>query len=329
MNSSLESRWTHEDTLKAFNPFRELFRDASSELVRSIFQKYLRSEDRIIEIGSGLGELVNLVPEYRNQIQQTEQSEKIAEGNRTLNPDSNIKIANVYDLPFPDNSFEVAVGYSVFDTLEDIESALTEVSRVLSPHGMFMHFLDCYASANTFFHKYENTGKIPFPFCELDKELGLFTNSGLQLVEQKDLPKVREAFHPRLRFWFDGYVKNPELMYVTASAPELNRSLGGASEDVRKSGVKTTILRFNDEFAEDLEKSLKSAGYRIVEAGNMDGLAIAQRNGRHSQNPEYNMFHNDLGLSRSRYDLGVAAELKPDKVKIVSTLYVAVGEKLD
>jgi len=49
-----------------------MFREGSAELVKDVFGQHVRPQDRIIEIGSGLGELVTLVPEYEGQIQQTE-----------------------------------------------------------------------------------------------------------------------------------------------------------------------------------------------------------------------------------------------------------------
>src|SRR3989344_9255417 len=107
MEDKLETRWTEEDTLHSYNPYRELFREASADAVRQVFWRHVNSNDRILEIGSGLGELVKLVPEYGDSIQQTEQSPKVAEGNRVLNPGSNVMIANVYELPFEDCSFDV------------------------------------------------------------------------------------------------------------------------------------------------------------------------------------------------------------------------------
>jgi len=46
--------------------------------------------------------------------------------------------ANVYQLPYPDVSFDLAVCFSVFEHLDDYQQGLREVSRVLVPGGRFL-----------------------------------------------------------------------------------------------------------------------------------------------------------------------------------------------
>ena len=331
MKDRLESRWIHEDTLKAYNPYREMFREASAKVVRDVFRQHVKSEDRIIEIGSGLGELTNLVPEYKRQIQQTEQSPRIAQANRTLDPNSNVIVANVYDLPFSDGSFDVAVGYSVFDTLANLEDALAEVGRVLTPTGNFIHFLDLQASTNTLFHKYKSSDVIPFPLWERDDKSGKWYATGLQLVNKKDLSKVRESFtalDSRLGDYFDRYVDAPEFTFTSQfHHPELRLNLYYDSEAVKASGVSVKKVRFTDSFRNLLEENLLRCGYKIVETGKKDGIAVVQRNGGYSDYPKLNVFHNDVGEDRSRFDPSLSRTLGKDKVKVISTLYVTVAQK--
>jgi SAM-dependent methyltransferase len=45
---------------------------------------------------------------------------------------------NIYQLPYPDASFDLAVCFSVFEHLEDYEKGLAEVSRVVAPGGRFL-----------------------------------------------------------------------------------------------------------------------------------------------------------------------------------------------
>ncbi len=326
----LENRWD-EDTLESFNPYREIFREASSDVVRKVFGQYVGAQDKIIEIGSGLGELVKLVPEYEGRIQQTEQSPMIAQGNKRLNPRSNVRVADVYDLQFPDESFEVATGYSSFDTLSNLCEALTEVRRVLMPGGRFIHFLDIYASGNAIFHRYAPKNVTPFPLFELDKENNMAYGTGVQLVKMKDLKKVRAAFtsaNPGLREIFDAYVEDPELMFTTGfNHPEYRKILHMYSHLVEKSGVRASPLRFNDDFKENLERSLDECGYRILESGKREGVAIVRRNGRHRQKPHINLFYNDVGGDRSRFEPKVISELGFNRVKVISNLYVTAAQK--
>jgi SAM-dependent methyltransferase len=45
---------------------------------------------------------------------------------------------SVYALPYPDNHFDLAVSFSVFEHLAEYEKALGEVYRVLTPGGLFL-----------------------------------------------------------------------------------------------------------------------------------------------------------------------------------------------
>jgi SAM-dependent methyltransferase len=45
---------------------------------------------------------------------------------------------SVYDLPYPDATFDLVVCFSVFEHLHEYDRALREVSRVLEPAGLFL-----------------------------------------------------------------------------------------------------------------------------------------------------------------------------------------------
>ncbi len=45
---------------------------------------------------------------------------------------------SVYELPYPDASFDLVVSYSVFEHLHDYPKALREVARTLKPGGQFL-----------------------------------------------------------------------------------------------------------------------------------------------------------------------------------------------
>jgi len=332
MQDKLETRWTQEDTLNFYNPFREKFRKASANLVKGVFGQHVKPKDKIVEIGSGLGELVALVPELEDRIQQTEQSPKIVEGNRTLHPNSNVKTANVYDLPFSDGEFNLAVGYSVFDTLANLEEALSEVGRVLTPMGKFVHFLDIQASANTVFHRYESGDVVPFPLFELDPTNNLMYGTGVQLVQKKDLKSLRKlivAVDEGLGNFFDIYVDKPEYTYVIGFRDsDFISILNKYSDFVYESGLDVQLIRFNDDFRRNLEQSLESSGYEILESGKKDGTVTVDRNGKYSDHPELNVFHNDVGIGRSNFDPSLSGKIGTDKVKVVSTHYVTVAQKV-
>lgn len=331
MKDGLETRWTEQDTLNSYNPFRELFREASAEVVRETFAKYVQPNSKILEIGSGLGELVRLVPDYKPQIQQTEQNPKIAEGNKVIDPESNVRVANVYELPFEDGSFNTVTGFSSFDTFADLGKALREVRRVLRPNGNLIHFLDLQGSANTIFHEFSTTKVIPFPLYEIDAKDNRISGRGVQLVDKRDINKLRGFFvskHLGIAKWFDEYVKNPEFMFCTAyNNPGYRQVLRMASDWLKESGIDTQKVGFNEYFRKNVERNLVSEGYELIESGNNLGFVVVKRNSRHSHSPQTNLFHNKVGEDFSRYDSALARGLKPNEVKVVSELYTTVARK--
>lgn len=51
-------------------------------------------------------------------------------------PNIEWKAASIYQLPFPDNSFDVVFSHALFEHLGEPEAALQEISRVLRPDGL-------------------------------------------------------------------------------------------------------------------------------------------------------------------------------------------------
>lgn len=337
MSKRLEDKWKNEASIESYNPFRELFREGSSDIVRQVFGQHIRGSDRIVEVGSGLGELVRLVSEYEGQIQQTEQAERITRRNKELNLKSNVVVANVHtlrqdlDSVSVSNPFEVAVGYSAFDTFDDLERAIRSLSDATVADGKIIHFLDMSASSNTFFHRYEPQGFVPFAFFEVDNSTGKTSCTGLQLVRKEDLPKVR-AYFVAQKFgsqdYFDTYVTNPEHHFTQQlNEPTLINNLYYDSVYIKNSGVDVQVVRFNESFQNEFERALVNSGYQILESGKREGIATVQRNGRHSVYPQFNVFHSDVGLDKCRFDPSLVTELGSDKVKVIAEHYVVVAKK--
>ena len=157
-----ESKWTNIKTFELYENLRQYFRPANARIVRAVLTGYAGSKHSLLEIGSGIGELVQLVPEYKNQVQQTEISIEFAKAHKAKNPDSNIIVASAYQLPFAQHSIDAVVGYSVFDVFHNLIEAVKETSRVLRDKGYFIHFLDMQANNQTIIAKYQKNGPVPF-----------------------------------------------------------------------------------------------------------------------------------------------------------------------
>lgn len=65
---------------------------------------------------------------------QIQQAERLAWGLETMN--TTFKQASVYQLPYPNESFDLVFSHSLFENLTQPLSALEEMKRVLRPHGI-------------------------------------------------------------------------------------------------------------------------------------------------------------------------------------------------
>lgn len=57
---------------------------------------------------------------------------------KTKGLEADLRKASVYELPFEDASFDLAVSFSVFEHLHEYPKGLAEVARVLKPKGLFL-----------------------------------------------------------------------------------------------------------------------------------------------------------------------------------------------
>jgi len=351
MNNELQERWNHVPNIDGYESSREIFRVVNKKIVNEILKKHTTKIDSMLEIGSGLGELVyNLALEYENQIQQTEQGDKIVLEHKTRHPKSNIIQANVYNIASDlankskPNKFEVVLGYSSFDTMLDLESALKNVKDITNEQGLFIHFLDLKASFNTFFNSHQNNGTVLFPYFEQDEQSHFMHNIGLQEVEKKDLDKLKE-FASRLNVnnnesmkegiikLIELYAKNPEYYYVKLynhkDPSEGRRMLSILSNLVVFSSVNSKRIIANDEFKKHLEKTLESNGYQILESKVKGNEIIIPSNDATNKYPQIKYFYNNVGYIENVPKFMVFSNhIKEGEVGIASSLYVVVAQKL-
>jgi len=329
MQHTSESKWDHEINIRQFEPYRAIFREASSQVIRDIMAQHVGQSSRILEIGSGLGEFTSLVPEYKYKILQSEQSERVAKQNKTLNPDLPIVVASVYSLPFNTQQFDIVMGYSVFDNFLNLEKAFGEVSRVLKSGGTFLHFLDLQASPEVLFEQYKGKEVILFPSLTSDVPSSAVSRCGLQLVNKIDLDQLKRYFsdsHVLWGPWFESYVRDPMTLYrMGIINPRYQSVLKKASEIVKQSGLAKEINP-NDEFHSSLERNLLANGFSIIQLGVLEAMALQSRTGILKQYSAVNVFVNNVGIGTSTYDPKISSELG-DRVKTISRLHVAAAQK--
>jgi SAM-dependent methyltransferase len=121
-------------------PYRALTR----RLVHAVFERFAVPETGpIVEIGAGLGELYELLPEaVRARWVLSEPTELGVRQLVRRFPQRRVERASVEQLPFADGEVAAVVGLCVLDLVPDLSRARTELERVLAPGGLLLHFLD-------------------------------------------------------------------------------------------------------------------------------------------------------------------------------------------
>lgn len=97
---------------------------------------------RVVEIGSGTGANLEHYPSTVEELVCTEPEEPMAKRLREKAGRSGLPVrvveAPAEELPFDDDSFDVAVAALVLCTVNDPERTMAEIARVLKPGGRFI-----------------------------------------------------------------------------------------------------------------------------------------------------------------------------------------------
>lgn len=332
-----ERRWAENAEIYAgYDSGRKIFRPATSKVVASVLERYIPKNARVIEIGSGIGELVySLLPSnspYRQIIEQTEYAQAAVEQQKRRHPDANIRQANVYSLPYPDNSIDTVLGFASFDTLADPQAAIAEMSRVLSEGGRIIHMLDLEASAHTFFHNYDYAADSRIPFPMAGEKPG--SSPGVVLVTQQQLERAitRLQSQPELAPIVNAlrrYADDPEENFDLLST--MQDGLGEFAIMVKQlvlGDEQAETIRFNEYFTNRWKVALEEQGFEIEELGVEEGTALINRTA--ITDPTLARFFigrnvavSDVGTVYGQNDLNI-----PDgQVKAVSRINVLVARK--
>lgn len=100
-----------------------------------------RTYGRALEVGYGAGAvLLTIAPQVKELfgIDLDAKPEPVHQllGLRGLKAE--LAQGSVYELPYPDGSFDLVVSYSVFEHLHEYPKALAEIARTLKPGGQFL-----------------------------------------------------------------------------------------------------------------------------------------------------------------------------------------------
>jgi ubiquinone/menaquinone biosynthesis C-methylase UbiE len=122
---------------------RDFFARRTAETHAGWFRPYLKPGISLLDCGCGPGSMTVGLAEWVAPgevvgIDIGVESLTLAEDRIREAGLNNVRVqeANVYELPFPDGSFDAAFSHAVVDHLEDNVAALREIRRVLVPGGV-------------------------------------------------------------------------------------------------------------------------------------------------------------------------------------------------
>lgn len=290
----------------------------TSASVREIYDRHVKEKDRVLEVGSGLGYLVNkLLPQYREGIQQSDGNNLAVLANRRQNPGSNIVYMNLPLPEVPNDPYTIIIGMNTLDTLVFPETVLSNLRCILSPNGLVLHFRDKQiAQPPLAYIDYDRRQYIPFPVVDDDGRV-----VGIRLVRKRDF--FSKPLEPKLKKLLLDYSENPDPFY---EALIRDRTIATHQAMVGETiSPNAKVLLFRDFYDQKFKFGLDFAGFEITESGLATKEMVLDR---YDPNPHANVFVNYRGHLRASYDAAFKSQAGPDKVKVTSTIDYLVARKV-
>jgi ubiquinone/menaquinone biosynthesis C-methylase UbiE len=143
MSDNDDSNWNIEDWIKKLKQQAE----DSREYRHVLYEKVdLKNKKNILDVGCGTGAVTLDIAQYTNgNVTGIDiDSEKLEEAKKVLSNIPNIKLmeADVLDLPFEDETFDLVVFTVVLIYIKDQQKALHEMARVTKKDGYVMATLE-------------------------------------------------------------------------------------------------------------------------------------------------------------------------------------------
>ena len=99
-------------------------------------------ESKVLDIGCGSGDAVKEMLEFGIETYGVDISFKPGQNLELLISNGNLKLINLdnYKIPFQDNYFDIIYADQVLEHVQDLNSFIDEVFRVLKPNGFFVAY---------------------------------------------------------------------------------------------------------------------------------------------------------------------------------------------
>jgi ubiquinone/menaquinone biosynthesis C-methylase UbiE len=108
------------------------------ETIVNFLAKHAPPHASVLDVGCGLGEVLGALPPQYQLSGMDYAKSNVEISTRRLKDRAVIKQGSIYEIPFPDASFDVALCLEVLEHIEDDARAVRDMARVLKPGGFLI-----------------------------------------------------------------------------------------------------------------------------------------------------------------------------------------------
>lgn len=220
----LEDKWNDSDSY-------EYFMGRWSSLMAIKFLQWLNipSDKSWLDVGCGTGALSEAIEKYNNPSFLSgidAFAGYIEKARHRLSMNQNFKVADVENLPFEDQRFDVVVSGLALNFFPDIEKALLEMKRVTRPGGVVAAYVWDYSERMEFLRSFWDAAQIidptskdldegiRFPICDSKNLTKEFRDAGITEVESSflDIETLFKDFEDYWNPFFGGQGPAPGFL---------------------------------------------------------------------------------------------------------------------
>jgi SAM-dependent methyltransferase len=307
------------------------YRRAIRQITEDIFRKYCMNSASILEVGSGTFPITELLPHlpeaFKSRIDFSDISDKSLQFLKEQYPQTNIQKFDILSGSPTERTYERVVMVDVLNLFsrDQLEIAFKNISQVLCPGGIFLHFSIRETFYNHVLDEFIGSGTVFFPlFGATWKEAYIIRKSDVE-----DLIRELKAEYI--------YLKEILTEYISLSATErLNfcterfasreikifQEIIDCLERFKFSNLQR--ISFEERYQSRLKRVASTSGFNLLEFQEKEAYFLGARvETAHHRYQDINLFAIDR-LLRRRERL---RELSPELVQEESKIHVMAAQK--